>query len=180
MNKQTIITQVILLAILVIAITFLIVSYEEENDLGIKNILGLENEIRTSLGISTYKYNTLCDIKFISEEYPTLFFITFMEMRGGMHNNNEHLIEFFKTDKFMSMMDLTPDMIFGIEDKREEGSVLARNYDPIFYDGGYWAVPIWHIMGINPEIVDLLTSMRDGSSPLYISLEIQSELEKCQ
>lgn len=161
-----------LLVIATAVLTVNTVTGDEGNKIQIKNIVGLEK--------STYKYNTLCDINSISEEYPTLFFITFWEMRGGMHNNNEHLIEFFKTDKMMSMMDLTPDMIFGIEDKLEDGRRLARNYHPIFYDGGYWAVPIWHIMGMNPEIVDLLTSMRDGS-PLNLSyLEMQSELLKCQ
>ena len=54
----------ILLTILVSVITLLIVFYDEGNEIGIKNILGLENEIKTNLGISSYKYNTICDVKF--------------------------------------------------------------------------------------------------------------------
>lgn len=166
---------IILVILLIIATAILAVNTvtgDEGNKIQIKNILGLEK--------SSYKYNTLCDITSDPDQYASAFITAMFGMKGGMHNDNKYLIQFFKTDELMSKLGFTPDMVFGIEDKREDGRILARNYDPIFYDTAYWSVPIWHIMGINPEIVNLLTSMRDGT-PLNMSyLEMQTEFSKCQ
>ena len=178
MNKQTIITQVILLTILVSVITLLIVFYDEGNEIGIKNILGLENEIKTNLGISSYKYNTICDVKSMPEGFNLAVIRIMFEIQGGMHNDNEYLIQFFKTDELMSRLGYTPNMVFGLENIYDD-KINSFNQDPIFSDPTYFAPVILQIMDVNPKVIDMLMSIKERT-PTEFFIDMQSELQKCQ
>ena len=117
----------------------------------------------------------------LSDEELTRFYAVGMgEIWSGIHNDNKHLIEFFKTDELLSLMNATPEMVFGKQVAPSSAfGGLGPNYDPIFYDAMYWSPVIHDIFDVNPKVSDVINIRSTDTERSYLE-RIYTEKAKCQ
>ena len=134
--------------------------------------------------LKQYKYNTICDIANNEEGFQGELIRVHSEIMTGQHNDNPKLAEFLKTKPPFDVLGITPDQIFSEEENIFNGQNkvsgrLAPNYDPIFYDLGFWLPVSLDILGMSPELVDFLT-LEGSKSQNEWSDNLRAELEKCK
>jgi len=132
----------------------------------------LQKPITTTTSTTSHKYNTVCDLGATPKEIMEKPLSTIFEIMGGMHNDNKHLIEFFKTNEFLSKLNITPGQIY------QESNSIGANYDPIFYDMMFLMPVSLQIMDASPELIKILNVVKDESQNSYMQ-RIVSELNKC-
>ena len=124
----------------------------------------------TDTYLTSYKYNTVCDFGEYEEFMQKVLRVEF-EIQSGMHNENEKLVKFFNSDKFISKTNITPDQIYGPN--------ANPNYDPIFYDLMYIMPVALDIMDTSPELIKIL-NVHEGESQISYMNRLASEKDKCE
>ena len=119
---------------------------------------------------TAYKYNTICDVGDPFEFLEGEVLQVELEIWGGVHNENEKIIKFFKENKILGRVNITPNQIYG-----PNGN---PGYDPIFYDVMFWIPPALDIMNASPELVELFT-VQEGDSQESYANRLESEKSKC-
>jgi len=125
---------------------------------------------------TTYKYNTICDVGDPLEFLQVEVLQVEGEILGGIHNENENLVKFFKENEILGRLNITPDQIYGITPDESKG--VGPNYDPIFYDMMFLIPPALEIMDASPEFVELFT-VQEGDSQSSYANRLHSEKNKC-
>ncbi len=125
---------------------------------------------------TSYKYNTICDIGDYNKFLETEVMQTVIEIWAGQHNENEKLVKFFKENKILGTIKITPDQIYPITPTESEG--LGPNYDPIFYDVMFWTPTALDILNASPELVELFTVKEGDSLSSYIN-KLEFEKNRC-
>jgi len=126
----------------------------------------------------TYKYNTVCDLGDINKFMMEKYFVTLMELGNGNYNDNEKLIKFFKTNEFLSKINISPDQLLYPQPETPTGG-LAHSPDPLSYDGVFWAPLIFDILGASPELQDWITATEGQSFESYNG-RLLSDASKCK
>jgi len=141
-------------------------------------IINDQVSLQTPLVITNtaYKYNTICDVGDYREFLETEVMQVEFEIWGGLHNENDKLIKFFKEHEILGRVNITPDQVYGVTPTGSNG--LGPNYDPIFYDGIFWIPPALDIMNASPELVELFT-FQEGDSINSYTNRLESEKNKC-
>jgi len=144
-------------AVLVLGIVFLLMS----------NTLVVDSsEIKIKIpSLTTYKYNSICDLGNTPKEIMMSGLPVVYEIMSGLHNDNKYLINFFKTDELLSTLNLTPNMVF--DTKEPSNGSLRSNIDPIFYDSMFFMPTAHKIIGVNPDIIDMLKFHKEDTEISY-------------
>jgi len=159
--NKVIVGLVVAVIALAAGVSFLAYSSQDQID---------ETVTKLTNSVISYKYDSICDVGDLKEFVEKKALPVWAEILEGIHNENEKLIEFYKSNKFLRHQNITPSQIYGPD--------TPPNKDPAIIDFMFLLPVILEIMNTNPELIEILT-LNEGESENEYLYRLEIEKNKC-